>query len=203
MLSYTMSSFDSHIQTIYNNLQNAFPNTSHNFAILKIAVNSNNNELTSMYEQKVESHNNSILTNTFADSGFDVFVPQNIVFDRDFESKFIDFQLKTEMIYCDVRNNILRTCAYTVHPRSSISKTPLMLANHTGIIDAGYRGSLIGAFRWMPHADNEEKTYTVEQNTRLVQICHPTLCPVYVVMVSENDLSSSERGAGGFGSTGV
>jgi dUTPase len=78
-----------------------------------------------------------------------------------------------------------------------------MLANHTGIIDSGYRGSLIGAFRWLRSSDDDSRSYLVEQNTRLAQVCHPTLCPVYVVLVNERDLSNTERGAGGFGSTGV
>jgi dUTP pyrophosphatase len=74
-----------------------------------------------------------------------------------------------------------------------------MLANHTGIIDAGYRGSLIGAFRNLGQRD-----YEVESDTRLLQLCHPTLCPIYVEIVqSLHDLGSeTERGSGGFGSTG-
>jgi dUTPase len=74
-----------------------------------------------------------------------------------------------------------------------------MLANHTGIIDSGYRGSLIGAFRCL-HLSNQN--YIVDIYTRLVQICHPSLCPIYVVMVNESDLSTTQRGIGGFGSTG-
>lgn len=195
--------FDDRTNSIYNNLHNSFPNTCENFAILKLCVNSNNNALTSIYEQKVETHNVAILNNAFADSGFDLFVPDNVTFNREIESKFIDFQVKAEMVYCDVRSNRLRTCAYNIHPRSSISKTPLMLANHTGIIDAGYRGSLIGAFRWLNESNSSNNYYVVESNTRLVQVCHPTLCPIYVVLVNENELSTTERGAGGFGSTGV
>jgi dUTPase len=76
-----------------------------------------------------------------------------------------------------------------------------MLANHTGIIDAGYRGNLIGAFRWL-NIDANTNSYNVQQYTRLLQACHPTLCPVYVVLVNEEELSTSERGTGGFGSTG-
>jgi dUTP pyrophosphatase len=71
-----------------------------------------------------------------------------------------------------------------------------MLANHTGIIDSGYRGALIGAFR------NMGDEYVVEKHTRLLQVCHPSLCPIYVVLTNENELSSTERGEGGFGSTG-
>jgi len=198
-----MTSFNDRIQNIFSSLRNSFPNTSENFAILKLAVNPNNDHLKNIYEQKVATHNSAILDNVFADSGFDLFVPQNTVFDEDTEAKFIDFQVKGEMVYCDVVKNSYRTCAFTIHPRSSISKTPLMLANHTGIIDSGYRGSLIGAFRWLRSSDDDSRQYLVEQNTRLVQVCHPTLCPVYVVLVNEQELSSTERGAGGFGSTGV
>jgi dUTP pyrophosphatase len=73
-----------------------------------------------------------------------------------------------------------------------------MLANHTGIIDSGYRGSLIGAFR--SFSNNE---YIVDEGTRLLQICHPTLCPIFVIIVDESELSSTERNDGGFGSTGI
>jgi dUTP pyrophosphatase len=198
-----MSQFDNRISDLFTNLRGCFKNTSFNFAILKIVVNERNNQLMDAYRQKVENHNNAMLTSSFPDSGFDIFVPENTVFDKEIETKFIDFQVKTEMVYCDVDKNTLRNCAFNVHPRSSISKTPLMLANHTGIIDSGYRGSLIGAFRWLRPNNSNDNLYAVEQNTRLVQICHPTLCPIYVVIVDENQLSNTERGAGGFGSTGV
>jgi dUTP pyrophosphatase len=87
---------------------------------------------------------------------------------------------------------------YYMYPRSSLSKTQLRLANSTGIIDAGYRGNLIAAFRNL-YADS----YTVEKYTRLVQICHPTLCPIFVIFIkNDSDLSNTARGNGGFGSTG-
>ena len=191
------------IQNIYNNVRNAYGNTSNNFAILKLAVNVNNAELKSLYEQKVESHNRAILNNVFADSGFDLFVPDITTFDTEVNSKFIDFQVKAEMVYCDVVNNTIKTSAFVMYPRSSISKTPLMLANHAGIIDAGYRGSLLGAFRWLRSGFSSSDVYVVEKNMRLTQLCHSTLCPIYVVLVEENELSSSERGTGGFGSTGI
>jgi dUTP pyrophosphatase len=199
-----MSSFDNSRQTNYSNLRSLMPSdTTYNFAVLKISVNPNNDHLKNMYEQKINSHVSNLFSNEFPDSGFDLFVPENVVFDRTVESKFIDFQVKTEMIYVDINNRTYNNCAFNVHPRSSISKTPLMLANHTGIIDSGYRGSIIGAFRYLSNTTTDTTRYTVEQNTRLVQICHPTLCPIYVILVSENVLSNTERGSGGFGSTGV
>jgi dUTPase len=78
-----------------------------------------------------------------------------------------------------------------------------MLANHTGIIDSGYRGNLIGAFRALYFHKDDNNSYIVEKHTRLLQICHPSLCPIYVVMVNEDELTNTERGEGGFGSTGV
>jgi dUTP pyrophosphatase len=198
-----MTHFEGNILNVFNNLRGSCPSTSNNFAILKLAVNPNNDHLKNIYQQKVDTHNQKIVNTFYADSGFDLFVPDNTSFDEDVITKFIDFQVKAEMVYCDITNNNPFTCAFTIHPRSSISKTPLMLANHTGIIDSGYRGSLIGAFRWLRHSDDDSRQYIVEQNTRLVQICHPTLCPIYVVLVNEDELSNTERGGGGFGSTGV
>jgi dUTPase len=58
----------------------------------------------------------------------------------------------------------------------------------------------MAAVRKLPNGKSE---YVVEKHTRLFQICHPSLCPVFVVMVPEKELNSSERGEGGFGSTGT
>lgn len=89
--------------------------------------------------------------------------------------------------------------AFMVYPRSSLSKTSLMLSNHVGIIDSGYRGNIIGAFRCL----SENIDFVADKFTRLVQICHPSLCKIRVVLVEEEtDLSTTLRGSGGFGSTG-
>lgn len=190
------------IVNIYNNLKGKSISTMRNYAILKLYVD-NNNDLLNEYRERINEHNSSFINKTFADSGFDVLVPQQTIFATDIDSKFIDMQIKCEMVYCEVDYDRLTTCAFTTHPRSSISKTPLMLANHTGIIDSGYRGSLIGAFRWLRSSTYVLSQYVVDRYTRLLQICHPTLCPIYVVLVDASDLSTSERGANGFGSTGL
>ena len=80
-------------------------------------------------------------------------------------------------------------------PRSSISKTPLRLANSIGLIDGGYRGELI-AF-----CDNiTSESYNVEAGQRLFQIVAMDGTSLEIEIVSE--LSESSRGEGGFGSTG-
>jgi dUTPase len=189
-----MASFD--LFSIYKNLKNTSVNGISNFAILKLAIDDPTLRL--KYESAIDKHNNNFLFNKYMDSGFDVFVPATTVFDRQYLSKFIDMKIRTEMIYCNINKDSLTTCAYKAHPRSSISKTPLMLANHTGIIDSGYRGSLIGAFRSFSN-----NAYTVDEGTRLLQICHPTLCPIFVVIVDNSQISNTERNDGAFGSTGV
>lgn len=174
-------------------------NTCDNFAILKMAIS--DNDLKSKYTEMVDNHNKNMMERFYPDSGFDLLFPNEVTFDTGFITKFVDLNVKTEMLYVDCTNNTYSGCAFTVYPRSSISKTPLMLANHTGIIDSGYRGNLIGAFRWLK-SDSDNTRFDVQRHTRLLQACHPTLCPVYVVIVDDQELSTSERGAGGFGSTG-
>ena len=38
---------------------------------------------------------------------------------------------------------------------------------------------------------------------RLVQVCHPSLCPIFVMLVDNDSFEVTERKDGGFGSTGV
>ena len=193
----TSSMYD--VNMLYTDLKSTSVNGIKNFAILKLLIE--DGVLTNAYSSRIINHNMQFMNNALVDSGFDVLVPKDEKFDQLFLTKFIDMNIKTEMFYCNVDTDVVSTCAFYVHPRSSISKTPLMLANHTGIIDSGYRGSLIGAFRQLPNnIPNTE--YTVSKNTRLLQICHPSLCPIYIVLVNNNnELSSSERGNCGFGST--
>lgn len=91
-------------------------------------------------------------------------------------------------------------CGYYMYPRSSLSKTPLRLANSVGIIDSGYRGHLIGMF---DSIREKEEEYEVPEYTRLLQVCAPNLMPILVNIVdSEEQLGEkTKRGGGGFGST--
>ena len=189
------------ITEFMNNQSKFFTNKNENFALLKVAVNPNNEELIELYKKHVAKHNKSMKTDYFHNAGFDVFIPKEMSFEKEITSKFIDLEIKTEMLYYE--NSSFKNCGYNMHPRSSISKTPLMLANHTGIVDSGYRGTLIGAFRWLKTTNDNDNSYNLEKHTRLLQICHPSLCRIIVSLVEESELSTTERGEGGFGSTGV
>jgi len=155
---------------------------------LNICVNSNNEELLNIYKNKIEKHNYEIDNNQYPDSGFDLFTPENIDLSANCVT-FIDLKVKTMM----EKNGVC--VGFQIYPRSSMSKMPIMLANHVGIIDSGYRGNIKAAIRSF---DN----YTIEKDSRFVQVCHPTLCPFYVKLVEENELNDTSRGSRGFGSSG-
>jgi len=189
-----MSEFD-----VINFMNNIGANNSRTYAFLRLFVNADNNYLKTVYQKHINKHNNEVLNSTFPNAGFDLFVPNDVVFNQEIDSIFVDLE-----IHCEMLNNDNQPQGFFLFPRSSISKTPLMLANHTGVIDSGYRGRMISAFRWLKSPERKnELIYTVESGTRLVQICHPSLCPIIVMLVDKlEDLSTTERGTGGFGSTG-
>ena len=87
--------------------------------------------------------------------------------------------------------------AFMIYARSSLSKTPFRLANNVGIIDSGYRGNIMAVFD--DHAPGLSLNSLVPF-ARLIQICMPDLSPFDVEIC--DDLDSTERGSGGFGSTG-
>ena len=78
--------------------------------------------------------------------------------------------------------------------RSSIYKKGLALANGIGIIDNGYRGEIIGIFYKMNNFDK------IEVGERLMQLIPARYYVPDVIEVSELDIS--DRGDGGFGSSG-
>ena len=85
---------------------------------------------------------------------------------------------------------------YFLFPRSSISKTPLRMSNSIGLIDGGYRGEIMAV------CDNiKDFKFSVKAGDRLFQIVSSDLSPIKFKIVDE--LSSSTRGEGGFGSTGA
>lgn len=84
---------------------------------------------------------------------------------------------------------------YWLMPRSSISKTPLRMANSIGLIDGGYRGEIMAA------VDNiSSKPFTVRPGQRLFQLVSMTGEPIHFKLTEH--LSVTGRGSGGFGSTG-
>ncbi len=102
--------------------------------------------------------------------------------------------LGTRAAVWDSERNQFR--AYMLMPRSSISKTPMRLANSVGLIDAGYRGVLMAAV-------DVERKFEVQPGDRYFQLVRPDLLPWTIVyIVDEIPGGPTLRGEGGFGSTG-
>jgi dUTP pyrophosphatase len=96
-----------------------------------------------------------------------------------------------------------------VFPRSSIRKTGLQLSNSVGVIDSGYRGELQATFNKLFGGEgmyDEMKVNQMQPNDyykvgdRVAQIMIIPFPPIEFEQVTQ--LSETERGDGGFGSTG-
>ena len=77
------------------------------------------------------------------DAGLDLFCPEDVKVEAG-ETVWVNLGIKCEMVNF-TENDGLRSLSYDLRARSSISKTPLRLANSIGTIDSGYRGYLIAA----------------------------------------------------------
>jgi len=141
----------------------------HTHALLYIYVE--NMELQEKYKKAVLTHNVDVLNDLYPNAGFDLFFPETTYFNG-IQSTMASMDVKIEMKIYNPFENKWKSTGYYMYPRSSISKTPLMLANGTGIIDSGYRGNIIGAFRNL-----ENEPYKVDKYTRLLQICSHDLRP--------------------------
>lgn len=86
-----------------------------------------------------------------------------------------------------------------VFPRSSIRKTRLQLSNSVGVIDSGYRGELQATFNKITTTiENQKNDYKVgDRICQIMIIPHPT-----IELEEVDELTNTERGEGGFGSTG-
>lgn len=108
--------------------------------------------------------------------------------------------VKGRMIrYSRVDNDIStgEDCHFTLEPRSSIYKSGFIMANSRGIIDKTYRGELMA-----PVVSVGSSSKSIEAGTRLFQIIAPDMGHISEV-VYVDFLPETQRGAGGFGSTGL
>ena len=80
-------------------------------------------------------------------------------------------------------------------PRSSCSKVDLRMPNSLGVIDSDYRGEVKAVF-----AASKSNPITYDIGDRVAQLL---IVPIELATFTEvGELSDTERGCGGFGSTG-
>ena len=92
-----------------------------------------------------------------------------------------------------------------VFPRSSLSRLDIALSNCVGVIDSGYRGEVTVKFKPAMLFNREQRPiilnnriYEVgERVAQIIIIPYPQ-----ITFVEADELSETERGAGGYGSSG-
>jgi len=123
------------------------------------------------------------------DSGWDLYVDSNHIFDDD---------KPTRKMLCKfgIALEIPQGYVGLIFPRSSIYKTSLRLSNCVGVIDSGYRGEIKAVF----DINSEYDVNNFQFYSRAAQIVFIKLPDVELKVVDE--LSKSQRGEGGYGSSG-
>ncbi len=214
------------VNNMTQNIMNTLLNIYDRVMVLKIFVDVNDVNLIDRYRDAANSHNNKLYTDPLhIDAGFDLYAPgapdsRNDHICNPSELRFygpgwadqspvntLNLRVScSARIFTDTGKNF--NTGYYMHPRSSLSKTPLRLANSTGIIDAGYRGHLMGMFDVVNLPDNlsdsREADYFGRKFDRYLQICAPGMIPIIIEIVNSREELGEEtaRGGGGFGSTG-
>lgn len=102
----------------------------------------------------------------------------------------------SSLVRTGVRVEIPSGCVGLVFPRSGLGSKGITLRNAVGVADSGYRGEVMAAL-W----NTTDEEFRFEKGDRICQLVVMPYCPCEVVPVDE--LEGSERGADGYGSTGV
>ena len=103
---------------------------------------------------------------------------------------------KTVFIPTGIAMEVPKGCAGLIYARSSMgAKRGLAPANKVGVIDSDYRGQVMVALH--NHSQEEQ---VVQPGERIAQLL---ITPVFTPGFREvDDLTDTDRGTGGFGSTG-
>lgn len=122
------------------------------------------------------------------DAGFDLYCT----------SKEIDWTKRQIVCHTGLSFEIPEGHVGLIFPRSSVSNKPLMMANSVGVIDSGYRGEVTAKFNITGMNEIYANNYQVGD-----KIAQMIIIPYPEIEFEEADsLSESDRGTGGYGSTG-
>jgi dUTP pyrophosphatase len=159
-------------------------------AMFVLYIVPNSPEATALYQNQAETYLAKPVGER--DAGFDLYSAQTSIHHNTHSTQIS--QTCTAAVY-----NVLagRFHAFWMIPRSSISRTHMRMSNSVGLIDAGYRGTLLAMV-------DSWAGMEVAFGDRYFQVMAPDLSPFQdIKIVSEIPGGPTLRGAGGFGSTGV
>lgn len=173
-------------------------------------------------EEGKEYYNRDIVRDN-QNAGFDLFV----VKDEQCEAgkvSLLDLGCKARMVKVK-EDELEEEVHYWLAPRSSIWKSGVTQANSLGVIDKSYRGTLMGAvlpihkpsgywsqfssgdgpktgaYIWKNCDSKDTGSPIIEKGQRLFQILAPDMGHIKEIKIVES-LAETQRGDGGFGSSG-
>ncbi|MGL4912115.1 MAG: dUTP diphosphatase [Romboutsia sp.] len=142
-----------------------------------------------MYTVKIKKLNEDAIIPNFAhkgDAGMDLYSTEEVTIPPS----------KTALIKTGISIQLPKMTEAQVRPRSGLAlKHSVTVLNTPGTIDEGYRGE-IGVIL----INHGECDFTVTKNMKIAQM---VIKPIYDIDIVEVDeLNDTDRGEGGFGSTG-
>ena len=143
-----------------------------------------------MYTLKVKKLNEDAIIPNFAhkgDAGMDLYSIEKVIIPKN----------ETRLIKTGISIELPHMTEAQVRPRSGLAlKHSITVLNSPGTIDEGYRGE-IGVIL----INHGKEDFVVEKQMKIAQM---VIKPIYEIHIEEvKDLSDTERGNGGFGSTGM
>lgn len=143
-----------------------------------------------MYTLKVKKLNEDAIIPKFAhkgDAGMDLYSIEKVIIPKN----------ETRLIKTGISIELPHMTEAQVRPRSGLAlKHSITVLNSPGTIDEGYRGE-IGVIL----INHGKEDFVVEKHMKIAQM---VIKPIYEIHIEEvKDLSDTERGNGGFGSTGM
>lgn len=143
-----------------------------------------------MYTLKVKKLNEDAIIPRFAhkgDAGMDLYAIEEVIIPKN----------ETRLIKTGISIELPKMTEAQVRPRSGLAlKHSITVLNSPGTIDEGYRGE-IGVIL----INHGKEDFIVNKHMKIAQM---VIKPIYEVNIEEvKSLSDTDRGNGGFGSTGL
>lgn len=163
-------------------------------------------ELKALYQKKSDELENKLSQTKYHDSGFDFYTSAEMsVPSSSLVNTCVKINLNVKCALYVVQGTERIPVGWKLAARSSLAtKTPLRVANSVGIIDSGYRDNVC----FVVDCNSHTPEYFIPKHSRLCQLVLPDLTYLSKIIVVDNEdelnlLGETERGLGGFGSTGT
>ncbi|MGL5712617.1 MAG: dUTP diphosphatase [Paraclostridium sp.] len=143
-----------------------------------------------MYTLKIKKLNEEAIIPNFAhkgDAGMDLYSIEEVIIPKG----------ETRLIKTGISLELPKMTEAQVRPRSGLAlKHSITVLNSPGTIDEGYRGE-VGVIL----INHGKEDFIVTKHMKIAQM---VVKPIYEINIEEvKDLSDTDRGEGGFGSTGM